>query len=113
MSRFALLALLAVPAALAAQPPQVSQADRQRVAALSAALAQCHHGVVLRDARTRLTAPQIVDRAIAACLPREAPIRAALVRQLGPERTAALMQAQRAHARQAILQMVAQARAAR
>ena len=100
------LLLLATPA-LAQQP---TQAERERLAALGSRLGQCHHGIVLRDARTRLTAAQIVDRAIAACARREAPIRAELVRQIGPQRAAQLMQAQRAHWREAIGRMVAQAR---
>ena len=106
--RLAALSLLLVATAASAQ--QVSQAERQRLAAMSSRLGQCHHGIVLRDARTRLTAAQIADRAIAACTAREAPIRAELVRQIGPQRTATVMQAQRAHWRQAIAQMVTQAR---
>jgi len=94
--------------AVAQQP---SEAERQRLAALSSRLGQCHHRIVLRDARTRLAAAQIADRALAACASREAPIRAELTRQIGAPRTAQLMQAQRAHWRQAIAQMVAQARA--
>ena len=107
--RLAALSLLLL--ATAAQAQQVSQAERQRLAAMSSRLGQCHHGIVVRDARTRFTAAQIADRAIAGCSAREAPIRAELVRQIGPQRTAAVMQAQRAHWRQAIAQMVAQARA--
>jgi len=106
--RLAALSLLLLATAASAQ--QVSQAERDRLAAMSSRLGQCHHGIVLRDARTRLTPAQIADRALAACAGREAPIRAELVRQIGPQRTAAVMQAQRAHWRQAIAQMVAQAR---
>jgi hypothetical protein len=104
----AALSLLVIAAPVLAQ--QATQAERQRLAALSSRLGQCHHGIVLRDARTRLTAAQIADRALAACAGREAPIRAELVHQIGPQRTQTLMQAQRAHWRQAIGQMVAQAR---
>ena len=106
--RFAALSLLLIATAATAQ--QVTQAERDRLAALSSRLGQCHHGIVLRDARTRLTAAQIADRALAGCAAREAPIRAELVRQIGPQRTQAVMQTQRAHWRQAIGQMVAQAR---
>jgi hypothetical protein len=104
------LALLAAPAILVAQPVQVTQAERQRLAALGLALGQCHRMIVQRDARTRFSPAEIADRALAACVQREVPIRAELLRQIGPQRTAAAMQAQRAHWRQAIGQMVAQAR---
>jgi hypothetical protein len=107
--RLAVLSLLLLTTAAEAQ--QVNPAERQRLAALGSALGQCHHGIVLRDAHTRLTAAQIADRAIAACASREAPIRAELVRQIGPQRAQGVMQAQRAHWRQAIGQLVAQARA--
>ena len=106
--RLAAFSLLLLAAAGQAQQP--TQAERQRLAALSSRLGQCHHGIVLRDARTRLTAAQIADRAIAACAAREAPIRAELVRQIGPQRAQGVMQAQRAHWREAIGRMVAQAR---
>ena len=106
--RLAALSLLLLATAAGAQ--QVSQAERDRLATLGSALGQCHHGIVLRDARTRFTAAQIADRAIAACARREAPIRAELVRQIGPQRAQGVMQAQRAHWRQAIGQMVVQAR---
>jgi len=107
--RLAALSLLVLAAAAQAQP-QPSQAERARISALSAALGQCHHGIVLRDAHSRFTAAQIVDRAIAGCARREAPIRAELVRQIGPQRAQSVMQNQRAHWRQVIAQMVAQAR---
>jgi hypothetical protein len=103
------LSLLLLATAAQAQQ-QVTQAERDRLAALGSALGRCHHGIVLRDAPTRFTAAQIADRAIAACASREAPIRAELVRQIGAQRTAGVMQAQHAHWRQAIAQMVAQAR---
>ena len=106
--RLAALSLLLL--ATAAQAQQVTPAERNRLAALGSALGRCHHGIVLRDARTRFTAAQIADRAIAGCAAREAPIRAELVRQIGPQRTQGVMQAQRAHWRQAIGQMVVQAR---
>jgi hypothetical protein len=108
--RLAALSLLLVATAAAAQPQQVSQAERNRISALSAALGQCHHGIVLRDAHSRFTTAQIVDRALAGCARREAAIRAELVRQIGPQRAQGVMQAQRAHWRQAIGQMVLQAR---
>jgi hypothetical protein len=107
--RLAALSLLLLATAASAQQP-VTAAERNRLAALGAALGRCHHGIVLRDARTRFTAAQIADRAIAGCAGREAPIRAELVRQIGPQRATGVMQAQRAHWRQAIAQMVAQAR---
>ena len=106
--RLAALSLLLL--ATAGQAQQVTPAERNRLAILGSALGRCHHGIVLRDARTRFTAAQIADRAMAACAAREAPIRAELVRQIGPQRTQGVMQAQRAHWRQAIGQMVAQAR---
>ena len=106
--RTAALSLLLLAAAAPAQP--ASQAERDRLALLSSRLGQCHHGIVLRDARSRFTPAQIADRAIAACARREAPIRAELVRQIGPQRTQAVLQAQRAHWREAIARMVAQAR---
>lgn len=111
--RLAALSLLLLATAAAAQPQQVSQAERNRISALSAALGQCHHGVVLRDAHSRLTAAQIVDRALAGCARREAAIRAELVRQIGPQRAQGVMQTQRAHWRQVIAQMVMQARGGR
>ncbi len=105
------LALLLAASAVSAQP--VTQADRQQLAMLGAALGQCHHAAVAREARTRLTAAQIADHAMAGCAAREAPIRAALTRQIGPQRTAAVMQTQRQHWRQAIGRMVAMARGGR
>jgi hypothetical protein len=104
----AAFSLLLLAAAASAQ--QVTPAERIRLATLSSALGRCHHGIVLRDAGTRFTAAQIADRAMAACASREAPIRAELVRQIGPQRTQNVMQAQRLHWRQALGQMVAQAR---
>lgn len=106
--RLTALSLLLLATAAPAQ--QVTPAERNRLATLGSALGRCHHGIVLRDARARFTAAQIADRAMAACAGREAPIRAELVRQIGPQRAAGVMQAQRAHWRQAIGQMVAQAR---
>jgi hypothetical protein len=106
--RLTLFSILLIAAPALAQ--QVTPAERSRLAALGAALGRCHHGIVARDAGTRFTAAQIADRAMAACASREAPIRAELVHQIGPQRTQNVMQAQRAHWRQAIGQMVAQAR---
>ncbi|HEV2818616.1 MAG TPA: hypothetical protein VGW40_15510 [Allosphingosinicella sp.] len=107
----ALLPLLLLATAAPAQ--QVSPQERARLQRLGAALAQCHGGIVRRDAPTRATAAQIVQRALAGCAAREAPIRAALVRHMGAERAAQAMQAQRAHWRAGIAQMVAAARARR
>jgi len=112
IKRLAALSLLVLAAAASAQPPP-SAAERVRLQRLGAALAQCHGAVVRRDAPTRATAAQIVDRALAGCAAREAPIRAALVRHMGAARAAQAMQAQRAHWRQGIAQMVAAARARR
>jgi hypothetical protein len=109
--RFAFLALLLLATAAPAQ--EVSPAERARLQRLGAALAQCHGGVVRRDAPTRLASAQIVERALAGCAAREAPIRAALMRHMGAQRAAQAMQAQRVHWRQGIAQMVARARAAR
>jgi hypothetical protein len=107
--RLAALSLLLLATAAQAQP-QPSQAERARISALSAALAQCHHGIVLRDAHARFTAAQIVDRALVGCARREAPIRAELVRQIGAQNAQGVMQRWRARWRQVIAQMVAQAR---
>ena len=109
--RFAILSLLLLATAAPAQPPPA--AERARLQRLGAALALCHGSIVRRDARARLTSAQIVDRALAACARREAPIRAALVSHLGPQRAAQAMQAQRRHWRAGIAQMVAQARSVR
>ena len=109
--RFAFFSLLLL--ATAAPAEQVSPAERARLQRLGAALALCHGGIVRRDARTRLASAQIVERALAACAGREAPIRAALAQHLGAQRAAQAMQAQRQHWRAGIAQMVAQARAAR
>lgn len=108
--RLACLALLLLATSAQAQP---SAAEQARLRRLGANLATCHGGIVRRDAPTRATTAQIVDRALAACANREAPIRAALARNMGAARAAQAMQAQRAHWRQGIAQMVAQARATR
>jgi hypothetical protein len=109
--RFAYLSLVLLATAAPAQ--QASPQERARLARLGAALAQCHGGIVRRDAPTRATSAQIVERALAGCAAREAPIRAALMRHMGAARAAQAMQAQRAHWRQGIAQMVAAARARR
>jgi hypothetical protein len=98
--------------ATSAQAQQVTPAERNRLAIMGSALGRCHHGIVLRDAGTRFTAAQIADRAMAVCANREAPIRAELIHQIGPQRAQGVMQAQRLHWRQAIGQMVMQARGA-
>lgn len=110
--RLAFFSLLLLATAAPAQQ-QVSPQERARLQRLGAALAQCHGGVVRRDAPTRLASAQIVERALTGCASREAPIRAALMRYMGAARAAEAMQAQRAHWRQGIAQMVARARAAR
>ena len=110
--RLAFLSLLLLATAAPAQQ-QVSPAERARLQRLGAALAQCHGAVVRRDAPTRLSNAQIVERALAGCVSREAPIRAALTRHMGAGRAAQAMQAQRSHWRQGIGQMVAAARARR
>jgi len=107
--RLAALSLLLVATAAPAQQ-QINPAERNRLATLGSALGRCHHGIVLRDARARFTAAQIADRALAACASREAPIRAELVRQIGTQRAQVVMQGQRAHWRESIGRMVAQAR---
>jgi len=106
----AFLSLLLLATAAQAQPPAAERARMQR---LGAALAQCHGRIVTRDAPSRLTGAQIVERALAGCAAREAPIRAALMRHLGAARAAQVMQGQRAHWRQGIAQMIAAARARR
>jgi len=108
----ALLSLLILAATAQAQQ-QVAPAERARLQRLGAALAQCHGAIVRRDAPTRLGNAQIVERALAGCAAREAPIRAALLRHMGAQRTAQAMQLQRQHWRQGIAQMVAAARARR
>jgi hypothetical protein len=107
--------LLAAGAASAQQPkqPQISAQERARLQRLGAALAACHGNIVRRDAPLRFTSAQIVDRALAGCTAREAPIRAALVQHMGAARANQAMQQQRTHWRQGIARMVAQARANR
>jgi hypothetical protein len=108
----ALCLLFAATAALA-QPPRLTERQRQHVAALGQALAQCHGRAVLRFARTPMGVAQIVERALAACAAREAPIRAEVGRIYGPANAPRVLAAQRQHYRQGIAQMVARARAAR
>jgi hypothetical protein len=110
--RLAALSLLLLASAGAAQAPP-APAVQQRLAALSSRLGQCHHGVVLRLARTPLTPAQIADRAMTACASREAPIRAFLVQQIGPQRANAVMQTQRAHWREVVGRLVLQTRLSR
>ena len=112
IQRLAAFSLLVIAAAASAQQ-QPSAAERAQLQRLGAALARCHGGIVRRDAPTRASAAQIVDRALAGCAAREGPIRAALMRHMGAPRAAQAMQAQRAHWRQGIAQMVAAARARR
>jgi hypothetical protein len=101
--------LLAVPAA--AQPPQISPAQRAHLLALGAALGQCHRAGAARLARTRLTPAQIADRVIAACAGREVPMRSQLVHDLGPQRAEAALTGQRPHWRQTIARIVTEQRA--
>jgi hypothetical protein len=107
--------LVAAGGAAAQQPKQaqISAQERARLQRLGAALAACHGNIVRRDAPTRLTGDQIVERALAGCTAREAPIRAALVQHMGAARANQAMQQQRIHWRQGIARMVAQARARR
>jgi hypothetical protein len=102
------MAVLAATPALA-QPAQLTQAQRQHVAALGQALATCHRQTVQRLARAG-TAAQVTDRVLAACASREAPIRAEVVRFYGAQNAPRVIAAQRAHYRQAIGQLIAQAR---
>ena len=101
--------------ATAQQPKQaqISAQERARLQRLGQALATCHGNIVRRDAPLRFTSAQIVDRALAGCASREAPIRAALVQHMGAARAGQAMEQQRAHWRQGIARMVAQARAQR
>lgn len=105
---FVTLSLLLIATAAPAQ--RVSPALQQRLAVLGARLGQCHRGEAVRLARTRLTADQVADRALAACAPREAPIRAALVGNIGQARAQRVLGLQRQHWRQAIRNIVQQAR---
>jgi hypothetical protein len=107
----AFLPLMLAAGAALAQPPQLTQAQRAHVAALGQALARCHGLNAQRLARTPMAAAQIVDRTLAACAAREAPIRAEVVRFYGAANAPRVIAAQRAHYRQVIGQMVAQARA--
>ena len=104
----ALALSFAVPAA--GQAPQLTPAQRQHVAALGQALATCHGQTAQRLARTAASPAQITDRVLAACASREAPIRAEVVRFYGAQNAPRVIAAQRAHYRQAIGQMIAQAR---
>jgi hypothetical protein len=108
-------ALLTAAGAASAQQPkqQLPPQERARLQRLGAALAACHGNIVRRDAPTRLTGDQIVERALAGCTAREAAIRAALVQHMGAQRAGQAMQQQRVHWRQGIARMVARARAAR
>ena len=101
--------LVAATAAMA-QQPQISAQERARLQRLGAALAACHGNIVRRDAPSRLTSAQIVERALSGCATREAAIRAALVQHMGAARAAQAMQQQRTHWRQGIASMVTQAR---
>jgi hypothetical protein len=108
--------LVAAGGAASAQQPkqaQISAQERARLQRLGTALATCHGNIVRRDAPLRFTSAQIVERALASCSAREAPIRAALVQHMGAARAAQAMQQQRTHWRQGIAQMVAQARTRR
>jgi hypothetical protein len=113
MTRLAALSLLLVTGAALAQQPRLTERQRQHVAALGQALAQCHGRAVIRDARTPMSAARIVERALAACAAREAPIRTEVTRIYGPANAPRVLAAQREHYRQGIAQMVARARAAR
>jgi hypothetical protein len=110
---FIAFSLLVTAAAALAQPPRLTERQRQHVAALGQALAQCHGRAVLRYARTPMSVAQIVERALAACAAREAPIRAEVGRIYGPQNAPRVLAAQHQHYRQGIAQMVARALAAR
>ena len=105
-----LIALAVLIAATPAVAQRVSPAVQQRLAALGAQLGQCHRSAAVRMARTRLSADQVADRALAACAPREAPIRAALVGNIGQARAQRVLGLQRQHWRQAIRNIVQQTR---
>jgi hypothetical protein len=112
MRRLFALALCLVPALAAAQPAPAppSPAEQQQLQALSAALGQCHQAIARRDAHGALSPTQIADRAMAACAPREAPIRALIARRIGAPHAAQVMTNQRQHWREAIGRMVVQLR---
>ena len=105
-----LIALAVLIAATPAIAQRVSPAVQQRLAELGAQLGQCHRGAAVRMARTRLNADQVADRALAACAPREAPIRQTLARAVGAGRAQSTLMAQRRHWRQTIVTIVQQAR---
>ena len=110
--------LVAAAAASAQQPrpqpqQQISPQERARLRQLGGALATCHGQIVRRDARSQLTSARIVERALAGCAAPEAAIRNALVRHMGAARASQALQAQRAHWRTSIGQMIARARAPR
>jgi len=106
-----LLALtLFAATATQAQPPQLTPVQRAHVQALGRALATCHGRQAQRLAHLALSIPQVIDRVLAACAAREAPIRVEVTRVYGANAPRAIA-AQRAHYREVIGQMVAQARA--
>lgn len=107
--KFIALAAFAATAG-AAQPPQLTPAQRAHVAALGRALAACHGQQAQRLAHLALSIPQVTDRVLGACAAREAPIRAEVTRFYGVNAPRAIA-AQHAHYRAAIAQMVAEARA--
>jgi hypothetical protein len=113
--RLAALSALLLAAPVHAQQPkqQLPPQERARLQRLGAALAACHGNIVRRDAPTRLTGDQIVERALAGCTAREAAIRAALVQHMGAAGANRAMQQQRTHWRQGIARMIVQARARR
>ncbi|MEA3029199.1 MAG: hypothetical protein QOG13_524 [Sphingomonadales bacterium] len=105
-----LFAATAAAAQRAAPAPRVSPQQQQRLAALGAELGRCHRAAAVRLARSRLTPPQIADRAMAECAPREAAIRQALGRAIGAGRAQNVLQAQRGHWRRTIVTIVQQSR---
>lgn len=110
MRRLYFLAAAIAATAAPAQPPRLTAAQRAHVQALGQALARCHGQQAQRLAHLALGIPQVTDRVLAACAAREAPIRAEVVRFYGPNAPRAIA-AQRAHYREVIGQMVAEARA--
>jgi hypothetical protein len=92
---------------------QPSPEAKVRAMRVSAALGACHASNAERLARSGPNAAAIVDRVMAQCRTQENAVRVEVYRDLGPATAPRVMQAQRAHWRQRVMQIVARARARR